>query len=139
MTAEELFADEHSEYPRQARSFVHVGGGVAALVAGGAAVVALLWLLVGSFQGTFFDVSTCGYAATRSTCQDELRERVRTTLHIPLSDDVRVAQLHKHGFPDPIYEASLIFPSAREAAAQGYNIEESFSDGTVSVKVSSRL
>ncbi|HXH36151.1 MAG TPA: hypothetical protein VNJ54_17365 [Plantibacter sp.] len=140
MALENLFPDAAPHVPRTPRTVRQVIVTVLALVAGGVGVVALLGLLLGSFQGTYSsllegDVSTCGYAGVGSTCQDELRERVQDVFHIPLSDDVRVEQLRRYGFPDPTFKARLIFPSADAAVADGFDITEMRPGGRAMVEL----
>lgn len=105
-----------------------------------AGFVALVVALLGSFQGNYSsflegDVSVCGYAGVDSVCQQEPREQVRTTMHIPLAEDVRVEKLRRYGFPDPIYQARLSFPSAADASAAGYTVLEARPSGPAIVIV----
>lgn len=134
MTIDDLLAATEQQ-PRTRRSVTRVGVALAGLIAGIAGVGGLVVLLAGSFQGTFFDVSTCGYAGVGSTCQNDLRERVRDTFHIPLDDDVRVEQFRKYGFPDPIYEARLVFPTAQDAGDLDLPATQPRGDGTVLVTI----
>lgn len=134
MTIDDLLAATEQQ-PRTRRSVTQVGVALAGLIAGIAGVGGLVVLLAGSFQGTFFDVSTCGYAGVGSTCQNDLRERVRDRFHIPLDDDVRVEQFRKYGFPDPIYEARLVFPTAQDAVDLDLPATQTRGDGTVLVTI----
>ncbi|MBD8518625.1 hypothetical protein [Plantibacter sp. CFBP 8804] len=135
MTIDDLLTPTEQQQPRARRSVTQVGVVVASLMAGIAGVGGLVILLAGSFQGTFFDVSTCGYAGVGSTCQNDLRERVRDTFHIPLGDDVRVEQFRKYGFPDPTYEARLVFPTAQDAVEHDLHATQPRADGTVLVTI----
>lgn len=135
MTIDDLLTPTEQQQPRTRRSVTQVGVVLAGLIAGIAGVVGLVILSAGSFQGTFFDVSTCGYAGVGSTCQNGLRERVRDTFHIPLDDDVRVEQFRKYGFPDPIYEARLVFPTAQDAVDLDLPATQPRGDGTVLVTI----
>lgn len=135
MTIDDLLTPTEQQQPRTRRSVTQVGVVVASLMAGIAGVGGLVILLVGSFQGTFFDVSTCGYAGVGSTCQNDLRERVRDTFQIPLGDDVRVEQFRKYGFPDPTYEARLVFPTAQDAVEDDLHATSLRADGTVLVTI----
>lgn len=125
MTIDEFLRDAEVERPRAPRTVRQVLVTLAAGVGGVAGSVLLLVALLGSFQGSYSsllegEVTVCGYAGVDSACQKELRDRVRTTMHIPLSDDVRVEKLRRYGFPDPIYQARLSYPSASDAAEAGH-------------------
>lgn len=108
------------EYPRTpfrqaARRFATT---LAMLVAGVAAVIAVIGFGIGSFQGTYptldGQVKTCGYASVESECQVELRSSVETVFGVNLGDDVRVSELRRSGILSITYTARLEFASSAE-------------------------
>jgi hypothetical protein len=107
-------------YPRTpfrqaARRFVTT---LAILVAGVAALIAVIGFGIGSFQGTYptldGQVKTCGYASVESECQLELRSSVETVFGVDLGDDVRVSELRRSGILSITYTARLEFASSAE-------------------------
>ena len=129
MTIDDLLAESEDGWSRKPRTVRQVLGTLGVAIGCMAGFVVLVVALLGSFQGSYSsflegDVSVCGYAGVDSVCQQELREQVRTTMHIPLAEDVRVEKLRRYGFPDPIYQARLSFPSAADARAAGYTVLE---------------
>lgn len=108
------------EYPRTpfrqaARRFATT---LAMLVAGVAAVIAVIGFGIGSFQGTYptldGQVKTCGYASVESECQVELRSSVETVFGVDLDDDVLVSELRRSGILSITYTVRLEFTSSAE-------------------------
>lgn len=144
MTIEELLREAEVERPRTPRTGTQVLATIAAAVGGVTGSIVLLVALFGSFQGSYSsllegEATVCGYAGVDSTCQQELREQVRVTMHIPIAENVRVEKLRRYGFPDPIYQARLSFPSASAAADAGYSPSEIRPGGTAIVIVEANI
>ncbi|WP_285025474.1 hypothetical protein [Plantibacter sp. ME-Dv--P-122b] len=140
MTIEDLLAESDDGWSRKPRTVRQVLGTLGATLGCLVGFIVLVVAMLGSFQGSYSshlegDVSVCGYAGVASVCQQELREQVRTTMHIPLAEDVRVEKLRRYGFPDPIYQAQLSYPSAADARAAGHTVLEVRASGAAVVTV----
>ena len=140
MTIDDLLAESDDGWSRRPRTVRQVLGTLGVAVGCMAGFVALVVALLGSFQGNYSsvlegDVSVCGYAGVDSVCQQELREQVRTTMHIPLAEDVRVEKLRRYGFPDPVYQARLSYPNTAAASAAGHTVLEVLPSGAAIVIV----